>query len=185
MMQQDESTQKQAPGETEEGASLFHQYVREDPLTHEMELNMGPQHPSTHGVIRLVLKTDGEVVSRVIPDVGYLHRSIEKIGEMGEYPSFSPYTDRVDYLAAMHANAAYAMVVERLASLEVPERAEYIRVIAQEFNRIISHIIALGTYAMDRGAFTPFIYLLREREVINDLLEEVCGSRLTYHYIWI
>lgn len=151
----------------------------------EMELSMGPQHPSTHGVIRLVLKCDGEVVSRVVPDVGYLHRSIEKIGEMGNYYSFTPYTDRVDYLAAMHANAGYAMAVEKAAGIQVPERGEYIRMIVQEFNRITSHIIALGTYALDMGAFTPFVYLLRERESINSLMEAVCGARLTYSYIVI
>ncbi len=159
--------------------------ITEDPVTGEMELNMGPQHPSTHGVIRLVLLTDGEIVTKVMPDVGYLHRSIEKIAEMGNYHSFTPYTDRVDYLAAMNANAGYAMVVERIAGIEVPERAEFIRVIAQEFNRILSHFIALGTYAMDMGAFTPFMVLVREREYINDIIESLCGSRLTYNYIRI
>jgi NADH-quinone oxidoreductase subunit D len=159
--------------------------IIEDPVTGDMELNMGPQHPSTHGVIRLVLLTDGEVVTKIIPDVGYLHRSIEKISEMVSYHSFTPYTDRVDYLAAMHANAGYAMAAERIAGIEVPERAEYIRVIAQEFNRIISHFIALGTYAMDMGAFTPFMVLIREREYVNDLMEALCGSRLTYNFIKI
>lgn len=157
-------------------------YTIYDPISDEMELNMGPQHPSTHGIIRLVLKTDGEVVTRVIPDVGYLHRSIEKIGELGNYYDFMPYTDRVDYLSAMHANAGYAMAVEKLAHIQVPERAEYLRVIAQEFNRIISHIIAVGAYALDLGAFTPFVYLLREREKINDLIESICGARITYNY---
>lgn len=150
-----------------------------------MELNMGPQHPSTHGVIRLVLKVDGEVVKSVIPDVGYLHRSIEKIAEQVGYIGFMPYTDRVDYLSAMHANAGYAMAVEKLAGIEVPRRAEFLRVIVQEFNRIISHFIAIGTFAMDMGAYTPFVYLLRERETINDILESICGARLTYNYIWI
>ncbi len=161
------------------------QYLFHNPITDEMELNMGPQHPSTHGIIRLVLKTDGEIVTRVIPDIGYLHRSIEKIGEMGNYIDFMPYTDRIDYVSAMHANCGYAMAVEKLAGIEVPPRAEYIRVIVQEFNRIISHIIAAGTYALDMGGFTPFVYLLRERERMNDLLESVCGARLTYNYIWI
>ncbi len=163
----------------------YEKFLTFDPITEEMELNMGPQHPSTHGVIRLVLKTDGEVVERVIPDVGYLHRSIEKIAERNTYMGFMPYTDRVDYLSAMHANAGWAMAVEELAGIEVPERAEYIRVIVQELNRIISHIIAVGTYAMDIGAFTPFVYMLRERERINDLIESVCGARLTYNYVWI
>lgn len=162
-----------------------HEYINYDPVNDEMELNMGPQHPSTHGVIRLVLKTDGEIVERVIPDIGYLHRSIEKIAEKTSYGGFMPYTDRVDYLSAMHANAGWAMAVEELSGIEVPERAEYMRVIVQEFNRIISHIIAVGTFAMDIGAFTPFVYLLRERESINDLIESVCGARLTYNYVRI
>ncbi len=160
-------------------------YIIHDPVSDEMELNMGPQHPSTHGVIRLVLKTDGEVVSRVIPDVGYLHRSIEKIGEKISYFGFSPYTDRVDYLSAMHANAGWAMALEKLIGIEVPTRAEYLRVITMELNRIISHMLAVGTFAMDIGAFTPFVYLLREREAINDLIESICGARLTYNYIRI
>lgn len=169
------------------GANLtnLEKYTIYDPVHDEMELNMGPQHPSTHGVIRLVLKMDGEIVTRVVPDVGYLHRSIEKIGESVTYRGFMPYTDRVDYLSAMHANAGWAMGVEKLAAIKIPERAEFIRVIVQEFNRIISHMIALGTFTMDVGAFTPFVYFLREREAINDLLESVCGARLTYNFIWI
>jgi NADH-quinone oxidoreductase subunit D len=134
-------------------------------------------------VIRLLLKTDGELITKIKPDVGYLHRSIEKIAESLTYTGFAPYTDRVDYLAAMHANAGWAMAVEKLLEQEVPERAEYLRVITQEFNRIISHMIGIGVYAMDIGAFTPFVYLLREREYINDLIESICGGRLTYHYI--
>jgi NADH-quinone oxidoreductase subunit D len=156
-----------------------------DPVTGEMVLSMGPQHPSTHGVIRLILRTDGEVVTSAVPDIGYLHRSIEKIAESVGYSGFTPYTDRVDYVSAMHANAAYALTVEKMAGIEVPRRAEFIRVIAQEFNRIISHIIAIGTHALDLGAYTPFVYLLRERERINDLLEGLCGGRLTYNFIWV
>lgn len=159
--------------------------VTYDPIRDEMELNMGPQHPSTHGVIRLVLKLEGEVVTRVIPDVGYLHRSLEKIAESNTYMAFMPYTDRVDYLSAMHANAGWAMAVEKLGKIEVPLRAEYIRVIVQEFNRIINHMFISGILVMDAGAFTPFVYFLREREAINDLMESVCGARLTYNYIWI
>ncbi|MDO8643902.1 MAG: NADH-quinone oxidoreductase subunit D, partial [bacterium] len=113
--------------------------------TREMTLNMGPQHPSTHGVIRFILTTDGEVMKSAIPDVGYLHRSIEKISEQMGYNGFMPYTDRVDYLAAMHCNVAYAMAVEKLAAIEVPKRAEYLRVISQELNRIISHLLAVGS----------------------------------------
>ncbi len=147
-----------------------------------MLLNMGPQHPSTHGVIRFVVKTDGEVMSVAVPDVGYLHRSIEKIGEKATYNGFMPWTDRVDYLAAMNCNVAYAMAVEKLASIEITKRAEYLRVIAMELNRIISHLLAVGSLGMDVGAYTPFIHGLREREKMNDLIEELCGQRLTYNY---
>jgi NADH-quinone oxidoreductase subunit D len=156
---------------------------RDLPLnSNEMVLNMGPHHPSTHGVIRFIVHTDGEVMSRAIPDVGYLHRSIEKIGEFATYNGFMPWTDRVDYLAAMNANIAYAMAVEKLAGIEVPKRGEYLRVIAAEMNRIISHLISIGTLGMDVGAVTPFIHALRERESFNDLIEELCGQRLTYNY---
>lgn len=153
--------------------------------TQEMLLNMGPQHPSTHGVIRFVVKTDGEVMSEALPDVGYLHRSIEKIGEICDYNGFMPYTDRADYLSAMNANQGYAMVVEKLLGLEVPKRAEYLRVIAAEFNRIISHLLSVGALAMDVGAATPFIHALKEREKVNDLMEALCGQRLTYNYVRI
>jgi NADH-quinone oxidoreductase subunit D len=148
----------------------------------EMTVNMGPQHPSTHGVIRFIVKTDGEIMMDADPDVGYLHRSIENIAEKCTYEGFMPYTDRVDYVCAMTANHVWAAAVEKLADLEVPERAEYLRVISDELNRISSHCIALGAMAMDIGAITPFPYALREREYINDLLEELCGARLTYNY---
>ncbi len=153
--------------------------------TEEMTLNMGPQHPSTHGVIRFVLKSDGEVISSLKPDVGYLHRSIEKIAEKVPYHGFMPYTDRVDYLAAICANLGWAFTVEKISGIEVPRRAEFLRVIACEFNRIASHLIMLGVMAMDLGAVTPFPYALRERETINDLLEELCGARLTHNYVRI
>lgn len=147
-----------------------------------MLLNMGPQHPSTHGVINFLVETDGEVISRAIPEVGYLHRGIEKIAEMVPYPGFMPYTDRVDYLAAMFTNEVYAMAVEKLLAIEVPERAYYLRVITCELNRIASHFIGAGSMAMDLGAYTPFMHWVRERETINDLIEELCGARLTYNY---
>ena len=153
--------------------------------TGDMLLNMGPQHPSTHGVINFLVQTDGEVMKRAIPEVGYLHRSIEKIGEKVTYNGFMPYTDRVDYIAAMFANQGWAMAVERMLDIKVPKRAEYCRVIACELNRISSHLISVGTMAMDVGAVTPFPYALREREYINDLLEELCGARLTYNYLRI
>ncbi len=155
---------------------------RVDRNNEEMILNFGPQHPSTHGVINILVETDGEVLKRAIPDVGYLHRSIEKIGEMTGYPGFMPYTDRVDYVSAMTANEGYALAVERLLKLEVPPRAQWLRAISSELCRIASHLVAVGTMTMDIGAFTPMVHGLREREAINDLLEELCGARLTYNY---
>lgn len=153
--------------------------------TEYMTINMGPQHPSTHGVIRFIIKTDGEIIHVCDPDVGYLHRSIEKIGEMVTWQGFVPYTDRVDYVAAMNANWAYCLAVEKMIGAEVPEKAEYIRVIVGELNRISSHLVAIGAADMDMGAFTPFVQMLREREYINDLLEMACGARLTYNYMSI
>jgi len=153
--------------------------------TEEMTLNMGPQHPSTHGVLRFVVKADGEVMRQAIPDVGYLHRSIEKISEKVGWHGFMPYTDRVDYIAAMFCNQGWGMVTEKLAGIEVPKRGEYCRVIAAELNRISSHLISVGTMTLDIGAITPFFHAIREREKINDLLEELCGARLTYNYMRI
>jgi NADH-quinone oxidoreductase subunit D len=146
-----------------------------------MTLNMGPHHPSTHGVLRFILEMEGEIIKSVKPDVGYLHRSIEKIGERVPYPAFMPYTDRVDYVAAANCNVGYALAVEKLAGIEVPERAQYIRVIVCELNRIISHLLMTGVLAMDVGAYTPFLHALREREKINDIFEIFCGARLTYN----
>lgn len=151
--------------------------------TEEITLNMGPQHPSTHGVIRFILKTDGELVHECVPDVGYLHRAIEKIGEKVEWQAFIPYTDRVDYLAAMNANWAYSLAVERLAGIEVPRRAEFIRVIVGELGRITSHLIGNGALALDIGAATPFTHAIRDREMVNDLFERICGARLTFSYV--
>jgi len=148
----------------------------------EMILNMGPHHPSTHGVLRFIIRTDGEIMREAIPVVGYLHRAIEKIAEGISYESLMPYTDRIDYVSAMTANQCWAMAVEKLIGHEVPQRAEYLRVIASELNRIASHAVCVGVMAMDLGAITPFPYLLREREVLNDLLEALCGNRLTYNY---
>ena len=153
--------------------------------TEEMTLNMGPQHPSTHGVLRFVVKADGEVMREAVPDVGYLHRSIEKISEKVGYHGFMPYTDRVDYVAAMFCNQGWGMVCEKLADIEVPKRGEYCRVIAAEFNRIASHLLSVGTMILDIGAQTPFFHAFREREIINDILEELCGARLTYNYMRI
>ena len=153
-----------------------------DVRTEEMLVNMGPQHPSTHGVLRVVLRTDGELVLDAIPHIGYLHRCAEKIGESLPPYQYIPYTDRMDYLAGMNNNQAFAIAVERLCGIEVPPRAQAIRVIFSEFNRIASHLVALGTYGLDMGAFTPFLYAFREREMILDLFEAACGARLTYSY---
>jgi NADH-quinone oxidoreductase subunit D len=149
----------------------------------ELVLNMGPHHPSTHGVLRFVLYTDGEIMRLARPDIGYLHRGLEKLAENQSYAGYLPFTDRVNYLEAMFTNQAYAMAVERLLAVEVPPRAEYLRTMAAELNRIASHHICLGCITMDIGAYTPFVYLLREREKINDLLEALCGNRLTYNYL--
>ncbi|HSI36810.1 MAG TPA: hypothetical protein VK986_24705 [Tepidisphaeraceae bacterium] len=132
-----------------------------DVASEEMLVNMGPQHPSTHGVLRLALRTDGELVLEAVPHLGYLHRCKEKIAENLPYYQYIGYTDRIDYLAAMNNNHAWAMSVERLAGIEVPERAEWIRVISAELNRIASHLVSFGTYGLDMGAFTPFLYAFR------------------------
>jgi NADH-quinone oxidoreductase subunit D len=156
-----------------------------DVRTEEMLVNMGPQHPSTHGVLRVVLRADGELILEAVPHIGYLHRCAEKIGENVAPYQYIPYTDRMDYLAGMNNNQAFALAVEKLAGLEVPERALYIRTIFAELNRIASHLVAVGTYGLDMGAFTPFLYCFREREMILDLFEAACGARLTYSYITV
>lgn len=145
-------------------------------------LNMGPQHPSTHGVIRFILKTDGEIIAELDADIGFLHRGLEKIAELVPYASFMPYTDRLDYLAAINMNWGWALTLERLADIQVPVRAEYLRVITGELCRIASHMLANGALASDMGAFTPFLHAIRDRERINDLFESLCGARLTFNY---
>ncbi len=156
-----------------------------DVRTDEMLVNMGPQHPSTHGVLRLVLRTDGEIVSEVTPHVGYLHRSAEKIGENLTPRQWIPYTDRMDYLAGMNMNLGWALTVEKLLKYEPPERGRHLRVIIAELGRIASHLVAMGTYGLDLGTFSPFLYAFREREKILDMFEEVCGARLTYSYLTV
>lgn len=153
--------------------------------TQEMLVNMGPQHPSTHGVLRLIVETDGEVVRKAIPDVGFLHRSAEKIGENLSYVQYVPYTDRMDYLSSMSDNLGFCLAVEKLLQTEIPPRAQAIRVIMAELNRVASHLLALATYGLDVGAFTPFLYAFREREDILNMFEYVCGARLTYNYVKI
>lgn len=153
--------------------------------TETMVLNMGPQHPSTHGVLRLELEIDGELVLNVRPHLGYLHRCFEKHAEAMQYNQVVPYTDRLDYLAAMGNNFGYALAVEKLMGIQVPERVEYIRVIVAELQRIASHQVALGSNGADIGALTPFLYLFRDREHILSILEETCGARMLYNYIWV
>ena len=152
-----------------------------------LHINMGPQHPSTHGVLRLFLTTDGEVVHSVTPYIGYLHRCAEKIAEGNTYHQYTIYTDRMDSLAAMNCNWGWALAVEKLMErtgigVEIPEYAQYVRVIIGELNRIASHLIAFGTYGLDIGALTPFFYAMREREAILNIFEKVCGARLMYSY---
>ena len=156
-----------------------------DVRTDEMLVNMGPQHPSTHGVLRLVLRTDGEVVSQVEPHIGYLHRCAEKIGENLTARQWIPYTDRMDYLAAMNMNLGWALTVEKLMRYQVSEKARHLRVIIAELNRIASHLVGMGAYGLDLGTFSPFLYAFREREKILDLFEEACGARLTYSYLTV
>jgi NADH-quinone oxidoreductase subunit D len=149
-------------------------------------LNAGPQHPSTHGVFRMRLTLDGEVIQDVEPVFGYLHRGIEKLAEGMSYPQDIVFTDRLDYLASMTNNQAYVVAVEKLAGIQAPERAEYLRVIMAELMRISSHLMAVGFLLNDIGAFlTPLLYMYREREKILDLFDMVCGQRLTYNYMRI
>jgi NADH-quinone oxidoreductase subunit D len=159
--------------------------VEFDVRTDEMLVNMGPQHPSTHGVLRLLLKTDGEVVHEVTPHIGYLHRCAEKIGENLAPQQWIPYTDRMDYLAGMNMNLGWSLAVEKLVGMEVPEKAMVLRLIIAELGRIASHLVGMGAYGLDLGTFSPFLYAFREREIILDLFEEACGARLTYSYLTI
>ena len=159
------------------------QVVEFDVRTDEMLVNMGPQHPSTHGVLRLVLRTDGEIVSEVTPHLGYLHRCAEKIGENLTPRQWVPYTDRMDYLAAMNMNLGWSLCVEKLLDHDLSDKAKDLRVIIAEMGRIASHLVGMGTYGLDLGSFSPFLYAFREREKILDLFEEACGARLTYSYI--
>jgi len=156
-----------------------------DVRTDEMLVNMGPQHPSTHGVLRLVLRTDGEVVSEVTPHIGYLHRCAEKIGENLTPRQWIPYTDRMDYLAAMNMNLGWALTIEKLMKYEPPEKGRHLRVIIAELGRIASHLVGMGAYGLDLGTFSPFLYAFREREKILDLFEDACGARLTYSYLTV
>lgn len=151
--------------------------------TEEMLLNVGPQHPSTHGVFRLVIKIDGETIKEAQPVIGYLHRGTEKLAENLQYTQIIPYTDRMDYLSAMTTNYVICHAVETMMDIKVPERAEYLRVIAMELNRVASHLVWWGTYLLDIGAVSPFLYAFREREMILNMLNELSGARLTFNYM--
>src|ERR1700685_4386060 len=150
-----------------------------------MILNMGPQHPSTHGVLRVLLEIDGETVVRIMPDIGFLHTGIEKTCEAKFYQQVVPLTDRIDYLCPMTNNLAYCLAVEKLLGLEIPERAQYLRVLFNELTRIQSHLVWLGTHAMDIGALTVFLYCFREREQLMRIFETVSGQRMMTSYLRI
>ena len=173
--------QSTAPEET--------RFLELKPFSDEMIVSMGPQHPSTHGVLKLELRLDGEIVREAIPHIGYLHRCFEKHAENLSYEQIVPFTDRLDYIASMNQNWGFCLAVEEMLTTDpskfesVPERAEYLRVLAGELNRIASHLLAFGTYGMDIGAFTPFLYAFRDRVKILFLFEKLCGARLTYNYI--
>jgi NADH-quinone oxidoreductase subunit D len=160
---------------SEQNADLFE--------TQDLVVSMGPQHPSTHGVLRIEVVTDGEIVKGAYPEIGYLHRCFEKHAESLEYLQIVPYCDRMDYIAAMNMELGFALAVEKLLEVEISERAQGIRVIVAELNRIASHLLAIGTYSMDVGGFTPFLYAFRDREHILAIFEELCGARLLYNYI--
>lgn len=151
--------------------------------TEEMLLNVGPQHPSTHGVFRLVLKIDGEIIVEAKPVIGYLHRGTEKLAEDLQYTQIIPYTDRMDYVSAMTNNYVIVHAVETMMGLQVPERAEYLRILAMELNRVASHLLWWGTFILDFGATSPLLYAFRDREMILNLLNELSGARLTFNYM--
>ncbi|WP_438447486.1 NADH-quinone oxidoreductase subunit D [Gorillibacterium sp. sgz5001074] len=151
--------------------------------TEELLLNVGPQHPSTHGVFRVIVKLDGEVITEAIPVMGYLHRGTEKLAENLNYTQIIPYTDRMDYVSAMTNNYVLCHTVEKMMQLEIPEKAEFLRLIVMELQRIASHLVWWGTYLLDIGAMSPFLYAFRDREMIINFFNELSGARLTYNYM--
>lgn len=159
-----------------------YQQKTDDLVGEKLTLNMGPSHPATHGVLRLILELDGEVISKADPDVGYLHRGDEKIAENMQYNQFVPYTDRLDYLAPLANNVAYACAVEKLMGWELPPRGQAVRVICCELARISAHLLGVGCYAMDVGAMTVFLYTFTQRETVYDLCEQISGARFTTSY---
>lgn len=156
--------------------------ILDDALENEMVINMGPQHPATHGVLRLVLRLDGETVLGIVPELGYLHRGYEKMAEDMSYIEFIPHTDRLDYTATMCNNVAYVLAVEKLTGIIAPKRAQYIRMIISELSRIAAHMVAIGTFAMDVGAVTMVMWTFREREKIQEIFDLVAGARFTTSY---
>ncbi len=162
-------------------------YALDELKSEEMLISIGPQHPSTHGVLRLEVISDGEWVVDVVPHLGYLHRCFEKHAEALPYNQIIPYVDRLDYMAAMNSEHAYVMGVEKMMGLtgKLPKRIEYIRVLVAELNRLASHFVAIGTYGLDIGAYTPFLWLMRDREHIQRLLEWISGARMLYNYVWV
>lgn len=168
-------------GEEKETVTSETEKLKSELLT----VNMGPQHPATHGVLRVEIKTDSEIVAHAIPHLGYLHRCFEKHVEHLDFRGVIPFVDRMDYLAAMSMELGYVLAAEKMLGVEVPKRAQQIRIMVCELQRIASHLLAFGTYAIDLGAFTPFLYAFDEREKILRLFEELSGARLLYNYIWI
>ena len=160
-------------------------FEQENLKTDLLTINMGPQHPATHGVLRVEIKTDSEIVAEATPYLGYLHRCMEKHSENLDYRGVIPFTDRMDYLASMNAEMGYVLTVEKMLGTEVPERAQYIRTIVAELQRVASHLMFFGVYAIDLGAFSPFLYAFQDREFILRIFEEISGARLLYNYIWL
>ena len=160
-------------------------FEQEKLKTELLTINMGPQHPATHGVLRVEIKTDSEIVAEAKPYLGYLHRCKEKHSENLDYRGIIPFCDRMDYLAAMNAEMGWCLTVEKMLGTEIPDRAQYLRVMIAELQRIASHLMFFGTYAIDLGAFSPFLYAFQDREFILRLFEEISGARLLYNYIWL
>lgn len=154
----------------------------EDPLENDMVLNMGPQHPATHGVLRVLLRLDGETIIKCVPELGYLHRGYEKLAENTTYNEFIPHTDRLDYLAPMSNNVGIALAMENALGIEAPPRAQWIRTLVAEMARVSSHMLAVGASCMDVGALTVFLWTFAERERLYDLFELICGARFTTSY---
>ncbi|MEA1915810.1 MAG: NADH dehydrogenase (quinone) subunit D [Campylobacterota bacterium] len=163
----------------------FFENLSFDKVDNTMVVNFGPQHPSAHGQLRLILEIQGEEITKAVPDIGYLHRGVEKMGENMMYNEFLPTTDRLDYIASTSNNYGYALAIEKLIGVEVPRRAEIIRTMLLEINRLISHLFWLATHALDVGAMSVFLYAFREREFAMDLMEDYCGARLTHSAVRI